>query len=147
MEFYLFFPVYLILAIYCSRHKRIWVGDFIEIRWKNQPILFVLVIVALYLCFFDGFSNCLALFARFPAFQPFILSKENLELLDAITASLFLIDFAVVPIFIGKFTIKKKGYTWKENPWIRSVLGLTCLLICVFSIEDYIDKISSLIYL
>ena len=62
-------------------------------------------------------------------------------------ASLFLIDIAVVPIFIGKFTVKKKDYTWKENPWIRSFFCLTCLLICVFFIEDHIDKISSLIYL
>ena len=147
MEFYLFFPVYLILAIYCSRHKRIWVGDFIEIRWKNQPILFVLGVVVLYLCALDGFCNIVALFERFPSIQPYVLSKEKLELLDAVTASLFVIDFAVVPIFARKFTIKKKDYTWKETPWIRGAFGLICLLIFVFCIEDYIDKISSLIYL
>ena len=147
LEFSLCFPIYLIWAIWCSRHKRLWPGDFVDIRMKDLPILFVLGVVVLYLFAFDGFCNIVALFERFPSIQPFVLSKEKLKLLDVFSMSLCCLELSAVSVLARKFTIKKKNYTWKETPLIRSFFVMFCLLLCVFYAESSVKKIVSVFYM
>ena len=47
MEFYLWFPLYFFLAIIVIRSKKIEIGEFIVIRWNEQPVLFAGVVVVL----------------------------------------------------------------------------------------------------
>ena len=114
MDFYLFFPLYLFIAIYCIRVKRASIGDFVEIRWDNQPILFLSVVFLSLLCAVDGFCNILSIF-KHP-----IISDEKLKIIDdATTLFVFLVTLAIF-IWVKKFTIRKKDYTWKETPLVRS---------------------------
>ena len=114
MEFYLFFPLYFFIAFYCIRVKRASIGDFVEIRWDDQPVLFLSVVFLSLLCAVDGFCNILSIF-KHP-----IISDEKLKIIDdATTLFLALVTLAIF-IWVKKFTIRKKDYTWKETPLVRS---------------------------
>ena len=133
MDFYLFFPLYLFIAIYCIRVRRAYIGDFVEIRWDNQPILFLSVVFLSLLCAVDGFCNILSIF-RHP-----IISDENLKIIDDATAILFSLVTLAIFVWVKKFRIKKKDYTWKETPIIRAFFVLVSIVIvalCMNLIRD-----------
>ena len=114
MEFYLWFPLYFFLAIIVARSKKIEFGEFIVIRWIDQAVLFSGVVVAFLLSVFDGLFNILSFFNKS------LFSEEGLKILDNVTCVFWEFEVLLVSVLIKKFTIKKKSYTWKETPIIRS---------------------------
>ncbi len=126
MEFYLFSPLFFFLAIYFVIAKRVMIGDFAEIRWNDQPILFVVVIVLFCLCAFDGFCGILSIFNW--AF----FSEEDQKILDGFTSFLFSFVLFLMFVLVKKIVIKKKGFTWKETPLIRSSFVVVFFVISVY---------------
>ena len=114
MEFYLWFPLYFFLAIIVARSKKIEFGEFIVIRWNEQPVLCAGVFVAFLLSGFDGLFNILSFFNKS------LFSEEGLKILDNVTWFFWGFEALLLSVLIKKFTIKKKSYTWKETPIIRS---------------------------
>ena len=114
MEFFLLFPIYFFFAIIVIRSKKIEFGEFIVIRWNEQPVLCAGVVVAFLLVGFDGLFNFLSFFNKS------LFSEEGLKILDNVTIFFGAFEALLVSVLIKKFTIKKKSYTWKETPIIRS---------------------------
>lgn len=127
MDFYLFFPLYLFIAIYCIRVKRASIGDFVAIRWDDQPVLFLSVVFLSLLCAVDGFCGILSIF------KDSLISDEDMKILDDVTVFLIFFVSLVVFVWAKKLTIKKKDYTWKEGLLVRSsfvVVSLAVTAIC-----------------
>lgn len=123
MEFYLWFPLYFFLAIIVIRSKKIEIGEFIVIRWNEQPVLFAGVVVVFLLSGFDGLFNILSFFNKS------LFSEEGLKILDNVTIFFGGFEALLLSVLIKKFTIKKKSYTWKETPIIRSCV-VVFLIFC-----------------
>lgn len=132
MEYLSIFLISLVTATLTIRCKRFWLGDFIEIRWNNQPVLFILVAGLLYLCAIDGLFNGLSMFSST------VFSDDFLKKLNTIVSFSFCFVFLIVFIMVKKITIKKKNYTWEENSLIRSIFVVVPFFLSVFFLREYL---------
>jgi len=118
------------------RSRHVVLGDFIEIQWKKQPLMFVAVVIVFCVFLIDAFFNILNLFEV----SSFI--KEKINLIDWVSffTSSFVITIALT--LENEVTIMKKNYTWNEKPFIRGAFLFIPVCFSVF----FLKKISLLIF-
>lgn len=130
MEYLSIFFLGIFSVILTIRYKRFCLGDFIEIRWNHQPMLFIAIVGLFCLCAIVCLFNVLAMFSRA------VLSDECLKILNTIASSSFCFVFLAIFIMVKKITIKKKIYTWEENPFIRSLFVVAAFLLSFSFLKD-----------
>lgn len=128
----LFLVCVLAISTIC-RNKRILFGDFFEIHWKKQPIMFVAVVIAICSFMFD------ALFSLLNLFVAFNFSEDDMFFIDCIF--FFASSFVVAIAFAieGEITVMKKNYTWQDAPLIRSSILVAFLSISFFFLKRLVS--------
>lgn len=127
----LFIVCLLAISMFC-RSKRIALGDFFEIRWKEQPLLFGTVITIFCLFALDSFCHILGFFV------PFNFIRENLDLIDYI---IYFICFSLVSaafLLIDKIAIKKNDSLWEKHPLVWLIFAIIPLFLSVFFLKKVI---------
>lgn len=114
------------LTVVFFRLKRFMFGDFIVIQRDLQPIMFWSAIISFSLFAFDGLCNSLSLFI------PNYFTNEKLKILDDVIRFFGCFIFSIICIFVKNITIKKKPFTWKETPLIRSSFVIFFLVLSVY---------------
>ena len=99
--------------------KRIGWEDFFEIRWKEQPKLFLTVVFMLCVTAFHSFCHIISI----------DILRDNLDLIDSIFC--FVVCFGALMVFV----LEKKSIIWKEHPFIGCVFVVSLLYLSLISLR------------
>ena len=127
----LFLVCLLAISMFC-RSKRIALGDFFEIRWKNQPVLFGAVIAIFCLFALDSFCHILGFFV------PFDFIRENLDLIDCIIYFICSSLVSAAFLLINKIAIAKNDSLWMKYPIVWLIFAIIPLFLSVFFLKKAI---------
>ena len=121
----------LYLGIHYTRTKKI---EYVfKIQWKEQPVLFGIIILLFWFFALDSFYDTLDLFGLSP------ISGRPLQLLDIIT--FFAIFFVAT---IASIFTKQVIYTWQDRPLTRSSILVICLLLTSIFVRELLEFFSIL---
>ena len=127
-SFFLFYHITdsLILFLIClwlikraCQNKRIGWEDFFEIRWKEQPKLFLTVVFMLCVTAFHSFCHIISI----------DILRDNLDLIDSIFC--FVVCFGALMVFV----LEKKSIIWKEHPFIGCVFVVSLFYLSLISLK------------
>ncbi len=126
----------LYLGIHYTRTKKI---DYVfKIQWKEQPVLFGIIILLFWFFALDSFYDTLDLFGLSP------ISDRPLQLLDIITFFAIFFVATITSIFTKQVEIRKKIYTWQDRPLTRSSILVICLLLTSIFVRELLEFFSIL---
>lgn len=121
----------LYLGIHYTRTKKI---EYVfKIQWKEQPVLFGIIILLFWFFALDSFYDTLDLFRLSP------ISGRPLQLLDIITFFAIFFVATIASIFTKQVEIRKKIYTWQDRPLTRSSILVICLLLTSIFVRELLE--------
>ncbi|WP_295096583.1 hypothetical protein [uncultured Fibrobacter sp.] len=121
----------LYLGIHYTRTKKI---EYVfKIQWKEQPVLFGIIILLFWFFALDRFYDTLDLFGLSP------ISGRPLQLLDIITFFAIFFVATIASIFTKQVEIRKKIYTWQDRPLTRSSILVICLLLTSIFVRELLE--------
>lgn len=121
----------LYLGIHYTRTKKI---EYVfKIQWKEQPVLFGIIILLFWFFALDSFYDTLDLFGLSP------ISGRPLQLLDIITFFAIFFVATIASIFTKQIEIKKKIFTWQDRPLTRSSILVICLLLTSIFVKELLE--------
>ncbi len=121
----------LYLGIHYTRTKKI---DYVfKIQWKEQPVLFGIIILLFWFFALDRFYGSLDLFGLSP------ITGRTLKLLDIITFFAIFFVATIASIFTKQIEIKKKIFTWQDRPLTRSSILVICLLLTSIFVKELLE--------
>ena len=119
MDSLILFLICLWLIKSACQNKRIGWEDFFEIRWKEQPKLFLTVV----------FMFCVTAFHSFCHIISIDILRDNLDLIDSIFC--FVVCFGALMVFV----LEKKSIIWKEHPFIGCVFVVSLFYLSLISLK------------
>ena len=126
----------LYLGIHYTRTKKI---EYVfKIQWKEQPVLFGIIILLFWFFALDSFYDMLDLFGLSP------ISGRPLQLLDITTFFAIFFVATIASIFTKQVEIRKKIYTWQDRPLTRSSILVICLLLTSIFVRELLEFFSIL---
>lgn len=121
----------LYLGIHYTRTKKI---EYVfKIQWKEQPVLFGIIILLFWFFALDSFYDTLDLFRLSP------ISGRPLQLLDITTFFAIFFVATIASIFTKQVEIRKKIYTWQDRPLTRSSILVICLLLTSIFVRELLE--------
>jgi hypothetical protein len=111
MDSLILFLICLWLIKRACQNKRIGWEDFFEIRWKEQPKLFLTVVFMLCVTAFHSFCHIISI----------DILRDNLDLIDSIFC--FVVCFGALMVFV----LEKKSIIWKEHYLERASVYWMCV--------------------
>lgn len=121
----------LYMGIHFTRAKKI---EYVfKIQWKEQPVLFGIIILLFWFFALDRFYGSLDLFGLSP------ITGRTLKLLDIITFFALFFVATIASIFTKQIEIKKKIFTWQDRPLTRSSILVICLLLTSIFVKELLE--------
>ena len=114
----LFFLCLWLIKSACQK-KRIGWENFIDVRWKNQPKLFLLAVFVLCVTAFDSFCHIISIG----------IFTEHLDLIDSVFC--FVVSFGALIVCV----FENKNIIWKEHPFIGCVFVVSLFYLSLISLK------------